>query len=116
MSDAEAALAFQLKAVGITFHREHRITPERRWRADFLLVDATGRAEWLVEVDGGSWIGGRHVTGAGFAADMQKANEAQLLGYRLLRFTPAMVESGEALAVIERALARTPAGQARRAG
>lgn len=105
-SPAEQLLAFQLRAVGITFHREHKFHPERKWRADFLLVDEAHAANWLVEVDGGSWIGGRHTSGSGFEADCLKLCEAAILGYRTLRVTPRMVEDGRALAIIERALRR----------
>ena len=103
-SDAEAALAFQLRAVGIGFQREFVFAPPRNWRADFLVVDRKF-ASVLIEVDGGTWAGGRHTTGAGFAADCEKLNEATLLGYRVLRVTPAMVDDGSALALVERALA-----------
>ena len=103
MSDAEETLAFQLRAVGIAFKREWVFAPPRKWRADFLLVDGDFESV-LIEVDGGSWIAGRHTSGAGFAADCEKLNEAAILGYRVLRFTSEMVESGVALATIERAL------------
>ncbi len=98
MSAAEEALAFQLRAVGIANVRELVFAPPRKWRADFAI------GTLLVEVDGGTWTGGRHVTGTGYAADIEKANEAMLMGYRVLRVTPAMVDSGQALALIERAL------------
>ena len=100
MSDAEETLAFQLRAVGIAFDREVQFAPPRRWRADFVVRPGA----ILVEVDGGTWAGGRHTTGTGFAADCEKLNEATLLGFRVLRVTPSMVESGSALALVERAL------------
>ena len=112
MSDAEEAFAFQLRAVRIAFGREVKFAADRKWRADFVI-----RGRWksdnvihgcdptiLIEVDGGTWAGGRHTTGAGFAADCAKLNEATLLGYRVLRVTPAMVDDGSALALVERAL------------
>jgi very-short-patch-repair endonuclease len=57
-----------------------------------------------VEVEGGNWVNGRHVRAKGFAADCEKYNAAALGGWRVLRFTPAMVEDGIALYAIERAL------------
>ncbi|HEY4895227.1 MAG TPA: hypothetical protein VII01_03980 [Solirubrobacteraceae bacterium] len=108
MSAPEELLAFQLRAVGIAFEREARFSVARKWRADFAIAQTERGAtftRWLVEVDGGSWIAGRHTSGTGFAADCEKLNEAAILGYRVLRFTPEMVESGVALATIERALA-----------
>jgi hypothetical protein len=56
-----------------------------------------------VEVEGGSWVHGRHVRAKGFAADCEKYNAAVLLGWRILRFTPAMIEAGAALSALERA-------------
>lgn len=61
-------------------------------------------APLLIEIDGGTWSGGRHVSGSGFEADCIKLNAATLAGYRVLRFTPSMVDSGAALAVVEEAL------------
>lgn len=104
MSDAEEAFAFQLRAVRIVFDREVQFAKPRKWRADFIAYPTTHPGPVLIEVDGGTWSGGRHTTGAGFSADCEKLNAATLLGYRVLRFTPAMVESGVALATIEKAL------------
>jgi hypothetical protein len=59
-----------------------------------------------VEVEGGSWIHGRHVRGRGFEADCEKYNQAVLLGWRVLRFTAAMVEAGTALFAVDQALSR----------
>ena len=113
-SSAELLLAVQLEQAGIPFEREVRFHPERKWRADFALpptaldVERTwpgGMPQYLlVEIDGGSWVEGRHTRGKGFEADLEKLNAAALLGYRVLRFTPAMVEDGRAFAVIREAL------------
>lgn len=118
MSAAEDALAFQLRAVGIRFDREVLFARvmKRRWRADFVVsacgdrdagkpCDYASHTPLLVEVDGGTWTSGRHTTGSGFARDAEKLNRATELGYRVLRFTPAMVDDGSALAQIERCLA-----------
>ena len=104
MSAPEELLAFHLRAAKIPFEREVRFAPPRRWRCDFRVHDSQEGRDLLIEVDGGSWINGRHSRGAGFAADCAKTNAAALLGFRVLRFTPEMVESGVALATIERAL------------
>jgi very-short-patch-repair endonuclease len=58
-------------------------------------------ARLAVEVEGGSWIAGRHVRGRGFEADCEKYNAAVLLGWRILRFTTAMIESGAALSAVK---------------
>ena len=82
---------------------EFRFCIERRWRADFCWPSHM----LIAELDGGSWLpgGGRHTRGKGFENDCIKLNTACILGYRVLRFTPAMVQSGVAIAHVERALA-----------
>jgi very-short-patch-repair endonuclease len=102
-SPAETLLAVQLEQAGIPFEREYRFHSERKWRADFS-VEPIEAARILVEIDGGSWVAGRHTRGTGFEKDAEKLNAAAELGYRTLRFTPRMVESGEALAQIKRIL------------
>ena len=85
--------------------REYRFAPPRRWRFDFawdLAYPPTGKV--AVEVDGGSFVSGRHTRGAGFEKDIEKLNEAALRGWIVLRVTPAMIEDGRAIALIKRAL------------
>ena len=103
MSAPEDLLAFQLRAVGITFEREVRFAPPRRWRADFLIHTRDGSG-LLIEIDGGAFSGGRHTTGDGFRRDIEKSNAAVLAGWRVLHFLPEHVTDGVALATIERAL------------
>ena len=71
---------------------EFRFAPPRRWRFDLAWPDL----KVAVEQEGGVWIQGRHSRGAGMVADMSKYNEAALLGYRVFRFTPQQIKSGEA--------------------
>ena len=109
--DFTAELLQQIIAIGVPglWSREHRFARPRRWRADL----AESRTKLLVEVEGGQWINGRHNRGSTFEADMEKYNTAALLGYAVLRFSPAMVRDGRALAIIERAIAaRTIEGAA----
>lgn len=80
--------------------REYRFHPVRKWRFDF----AWPGKMIAVEVDGGTWSGGRHTRGAGFEKDCEKVNTAVLMGWRVFRFTTGMVDRGEALQVITRAL------------
>ena len=83
--------------------REYRFAPPRRWRFDFAAIEM-GR-NLAVEVEGGSFVAGRHSRGAGFEKDAEKYNEAALLGWTVLRVTPKMVDDGRAIALIKRALA-----------
>ena len=57
-----------------------------------------------IEVDGGTWSGGRHTTGSGFQADCEKVNEAVLMGWKVVRFTSTHIKSGVAVQTIERLL------------
>lgn len=101
-SELEEALAFQLRARKIGgWKREVCWYPLRDWRSDFLWCEE----KVIVEVEGGSWSGGRHVRGGGFEADARKYNEAAILGWAVLRFISRQVVKGEALEVIERMLA-----------
>ena len=79
---------------------EHRFHPGRRWRFDYA---------WLpelvaLEVEGGAWTKGRHTRGQGFIDDMEKYNQAVCLGWRLVRFTPEQLASGECLPVLRQLL------------
>jgi len=57
-----------------------------------------------LEVDGGVWVQGRHSGGVGFERDAEKMSEAAVLGWRVIRVTPAMVRSGAAAGFVERAV------------
>lgn len=104
-SEWEEMLAMHLKAAQIPFLREFVAIPERKYRFDF----AVGKpARLLVEVEGGLWIQSKHTTAKGIARDIEKGNLAVLWGFRLLRFTKEMIQSGMALRTIEQALGRNP--------
>jgi len=79
--------------------REFVLVPGRRFRADFAWPDKM----LAVEIEGGIWTGGRHVTGSGYTADCRKYNLAQLSGWTVLRFTAEMLNSGEAMEMLEKA-------------
>jgi very-short-patch-repair endonuclease len=98
-SAGEAELARQLDALGIDYETEYRYAPPRRWRADFRI------AQWLIEIEGGAWNGG-HRRGIEANKDCERANAAQLDNWKVLRFTPYMVETGEAIETIQAALGR----------
>jgi len=106
-SSGEAMLSLHLRAAGIHSIPEYLFALPRRWRADFAIPNH----RLLIEVDGGNRLAvigkngkavaiGRHTQDA----DMEKLNEAAILGWRILRFSPAMVKSGVALQTIERFL------------
>lgn len=71
-----------------------------RCKADF----AWHAERVAVEVQGGTWINGRHSRGAGIKRDFRKANDAQLDGWVVLKFDTDMIADGEALQVTQEAL------------
>ena len=105
-SDLEETLAYHIYLYGLPVPlREYEFAKEawgRRWRADFAWVAPEHRL--LVEVEGGTWAKGRHTRGRGFEEDCHKYNAATLLGWRVLRFTGAMVNSLAAVDTIKAAL------------
>ena len=104
----QALLEVQIRAVGLSggFVSEHKFHPDRRWRFDGCWPDRMV----AFEIDGGNRMAkiingkpvavGRHT----LESDMEKLNEAAILGWRILRFTPAQVKSGAAISAIERIL------------
>lgn len=101
MSDLEITLVWHIKAASLPAPvREYRFDAKRRWRFDLAWPDRRLAAE----VEGGTWVKGRHSRGAGMAKDCVKYNAAVLAGWAVLRFTSDMVKSGAALATIEQAL------------
>jgi hypothetical protein len=57
-----------------------------------------------LEVDGGTWSGGRHSRGKGYEEDCRKMNAAAALGWRVFKATREMVSSGEAIDTMRKVL------------
>jgi len=55
-----------------------------------------------IEIEGGIWSRGRHTRGKGYHQDCEKYNEATILGWRILRFTPGELKRGIAALTIQR--------------
>jgi hypothetical protein len=62
--------------------RDYKFHPTRRWKADFCIFPA----KVLIELHGGG-ARGRHSTVKGHAADCEKLNEAQKMGFLVLQYT-----------------------------
>lgn len=107
-SNAELTLAAQLEQAGIPFGTEVLIAKPRKFRWDFIVADNLNsdppERTILVEIEGGTWIAGRHVQGAGFESGCEKQALAVLAGYRVFRATTRQVENGTALSWIRQAL------------
>lgn len=88
------------KATGQQVVAEHRFHPEREWRFDFYLP----ACKVAIEVEGGVWTQGRHTRGKGYIGDMEKYNEAQAMGIKVLRFTPEQLLKPKTLKTIKSAI------------
>jgi very-short-patch-repair endonuclease len=88
----EESFEEQLREAGESAFLRQSGTPyaeqsSKRCRADFFWP-----AERLVvEIQGGTWTGGRHIRGVGYARDCRKLNDAARNGYYTLFFTTEMV-------------------------
>lgn len=96
-SELEELFAAQLTQAGeTTYEREckepyRRATaenPRSRPRADF----CWSREKVVVEVEGGTWSGGKHTRGAGFSKNARKHNFAALDNWTVLRVTSEMIK------------------------
>ena len=67
--------------------REYRFDKSRRWRADF----AWEEARLLIEIEGGVWNRGRHLTPRGFMNDAEKYLAATLQGWAVIRLVDSML-------------------------
>ncbi len=100
-SEIEELLAWQMKITGLPKpKREFRFHDTRRWRFDF----AYPEYRLGIEVEGGTWVQGRHSRGAGFEKDCEKYSEAAILGWLIIRMTTDMVKDGRGIAFVKRAL------------
>lgn len=106
--DFAEALLYELQMAGFPApEKEFLFHHKRKWRFDL----AWPQLLIAVEIEGGIWVGGRHVRGEGYEADCEKYNEAQMAGWMVLRFTPGMFKRGKAGNAIEKALRRALDGE-----
>lgn len=95
-SQGEELLALQLRSLNIEFTTEFKFCDTRKWRADFRIANT----QVLVEVEGGTWSGGRHTKGKGYELDCEKYSWAAGNGWVVLRFTTGQVKKGDALQAV----------------
>ena len=73
----------------------------RKWRFDF----AWPENKVALEVEGGTFSGGRHTTGTGFHADCEKYTIAAIEGWIVVRVTSKHIDEGQHLKWVAMALA-----------
>lgn len=97
-------LAFHLDAVGIPYEREYKAIPGRKLCYDFYISWGWG-GRLLCELQGGVYqYKPSHASASGIRRDAEKVNLATLHGYGVMVFTSDMVESGEALEMIQKVM------------
>src|SRR3990167_3527495 len=75
----------------------------RKWKFDY----AWPKQRLALEIEGGIWMAkGAHNTGKAILRDMEKYNEATLLGWRVLRITHDDIKKGKAIELLERAFGK----------
>lgn len=92
-SVGEVEMMRHFKAHKIDYKYEFKFAEHRRWKSDFRILGAN----ILVEVEGGTWSGGRHTRGKGYADDCEKYSWAASNGWVVLRYTTRQVNSGNAI-------------------
>lgn len=97
----EEIFIVQMRAIRLPpAQREYKFHPKRRWKFDF----AFPHAMVAVEIEGGTYVRGRHVRPEGFRNDAIKYSEAAILGWKVIRGDSQMVRNGALLSLVERAL------------
>lgn len=81
---------------------QFRFHSTRRWRWDFSWPDK----KLAIELQGGTWVHGRHSHGSGQSGDYEKHNAAIELGWTVLYYTTDMINKNpeEVIKQIERVL------------
>lgn len=99
-SKPEEEFALQLRALKLPEPKRDYRFHARRWKIDFAWPDR----KVAVEIEGGTWSGGRHVRPQGYEDDCEKYNAMIEMGWALYRYTSQMVKDGRAMNQIERIL------------
>lgn len=96
----------QIEAAGLPApERQSRLVDGRRFQTDLVWRGAGQMV--TVEVEGGTWVRGRHTRPQGFENDCEKYNAVELQHNPIsLRVTGGMVKDGRALTFIRQALAK----------
>ena len=102
-SYGESIFALHCRIDKLTPTAEYKFHPDRKWRFDFAFIPE----KLAVEIEGGVWLGknGGHTSGTGYTNNLEKYNEAVMLGWKILRFTPEAVKSGRAIQIVRVVLA-----------
>jgi hypothetical protein len=101
-NEANVLLEAHMRELGLQYRVEFAFHSKRKWRFDYVLVNIKGTSTTLthpmiaIEIEGGTWIQGRHSRPMGMQGDVDKYNEAARLGWYVIRFTTQDVLTGKA--------------------
>jgi hypothetical protein len=84
----------------IRWETEYRFHEVRKWRFD---LACGGLHRVAVEIMGGVFVRGGHSRGAAQIRDWEKQNEATLMGWRVLVFTPDQMRKPATMELIRQA-------------
>ena len=76
---------------GVVCTPEYQFCYGRKWRFDYAIIPL----RIAVEVEGGTWINGRHIRPQTYLRDLEKYNNAAAHGWLLLRVIPQDLYSTE---------------------
>jgi len=94
LSPGEECFALHCQAHNLTPEREYKFCEGRKFAFDFCWPERL----IAVEIEGGTSFGkSRHSRGNGFETDCIKYNIAARLGWKVLRYSTAMVIKGQAI-------------------
>jgi very-short-patch-repair endonuclease len=93
-------VAYVKQETGVKLVKEYKFHPKRRWKFDY----ACPERKIAIEVEGGVWNNGRHTRGKGFIGDIEKYNNASVMGWTLIRVTPDTLLTNETIEFVRQAV------------
>lgn len=92
------SIAQILQILSVDFETEYRFHPTRYWRFDYAIPEKKIAFEYEGIYGKGK---SRHTNVKGYKKDCDKYNEAQILGWTVIRFTSDHLNDGSAFEVTE---------------
>lgn len=104
--EADETLHQELSDLLIGYERKFQPIHTKNWRFDFHIV----KLRLLIEIEGGSWSGGRSGKLANKAWSVDRYDKTEELGYKIERFHPDQILSGYVINWIQGQLERLENG------
>ncbi|MDO6646524.1 hypothetical protein [Acinetobacter guillouiae] len=104
--EADETLHQELSDLLIGYERKFQPIHTKNWRFDFHIV----RLRLFIEIEGGSWSGGRSGKLANKAWSVDRYDKTEELGYKIKRFHPDQILSGYVINWIKGQLERLENG------